>query len=75
MTSPQEEDRLKYQVAPNVQLSSTLKIPNNIKVRKKVEIWPLKLSAGLDYNFARDRVRWVATCKVSSQTHTQSRES
>ena len=60
----ERNDVFTTKLTPNLQFSSTVKIPNSIKVRKKVEVWPVKFSAGLDYNFARDKLRWVASCKV-----------
>ena len=60
----ERNDVFTTKLTPNLQFSSTVKIPNSIKVRKKVEVWPVKFSAGLDYNFGRDKLRWVASCKV-----------
>ena len=65
-------DRYVAHVGENVQFSSSIKIPNNLKVRKKVEVWPVKLSAGLDYNFEREEVSWVASCKVSDRSANES---
>ena len=59
-----EEDRYVAEVGTNVVVSSSVKIPNNLKVRKKLDLWPIKLSAGLDYNFEKEEVTWVASCKV-----------
>ncbi|WZN62935.1 hypothetical protein HKI87_06g44800 [Chloropicon roscoffensis] len=58
-----EEDRYVAEVGTNVVVSSSVKIPNNLKVRKKLDLWPIKLSAGLDYNFEKEEVTWVASCK------------
>ena len=67
-------DRYIADVGSNVRLSSSVKIPNSVKVRKKVHLWPVKLSAGLDYNFEKNEVTWVASCKVSGTVVNPTRE-
>ena len=65
----ENENIFAREIAPNVHVSSTARIPNKIKLRKKLKLWPIKISAGLDYSVfaARDKLKWVASCKVSER--------
>ena len=76
MTSPRSDAVYVADLAPNVQFSSSVTVPTLIKVRKKVEIpgLPLKLSAGLDYNFEKEDVNWVASLKVSTRARERASE-
>ena len=49
--------------APHVKFTSSAKLPNKVKVRKKFVLWPLKLKAGFDYDTRKDEFNFVGSCK------------
>jgi len=50
-------------ILPPVRFTNSVRVPNKLKIRKKLVVWPLKFSAGVDYHFAKDELKWVCTCK------------